>query len=161
MEVGYEIKGYRRIHIYINPEDELDVAKFIAGALLLSHGVRRDTAVVTRLKGYWLIALGDRVRHLRPDEETLEGWIKAVLRGAKLGVILAKNKPIYKGFNICLNHEGPPLLEMLRMPRREVYIVTYSRVEECNYTYRKPSRLKEYMIAPLINIIIDNLELSV
>lgn len=58
MEVGYEIKGYRRIHIYINPEDELDVAKFIAGALLLSHGVRRDTAVVTRLKGYWLIALG-------------------------------------------------------------------------------------------------------
>ena len=160
MEVGYEIKGYRRIHIYINPEDELEAAKFIAGALLLSHGVRRDTVAVTRLRGFWLIALGEKVRHLRPDEETLEGWMKAVLRGAKLGVILAKDKPIYTGFKICLNLEGPPLLEMLRMPKREVYVVIYSKVENCDSTYRKPGRLKEYMIAPLINIMIDNLELS-
>jgi hypothetical protein len=102
MEVGFKIRGYKRVHIYTNPEDALDVAKFIAGSLLLSHGIRRDTVAVVRLKDLWLIAPGDRVRHLRPDEETLEGWVKAVLKGANLGVTMVRAKPSYEGYRVCL-----------------------------------------------------------
>ncbi len=160
MEAGFEIRGYRRIHVYTNPESLLDAAKFIAGALLLSHGIRRDTVAVVKLRDVWLIALGDKVRHLRPDEETLEGWIKAVLRGARLGVIVARTKPAYTGYRICLNTMGPPLLEILRTPKRDAYTVFYSNEEECDTTYRKPDKLKEYMIVPLVNIVLDNLEYS-
>jgi hypothetical protein len=160
MEVGFEIRGYKRVHVYTNPEDALDVAKFIAGSLLLSHGIRRDTVAVVRLKDLWLIAPGDRVRHLRPDEETLEGWVKAVLKGANLGVTMVRAKPSYEGYRVCLSLEGLPLLEMLRMPRRDTYMVDYSSVEECDAKYRRPGKLREYLLAPLINIILDNIEWS-
>jgi hypothetical protein len=160
MGVGFEVRGYRRVHVYADPRDLLDVARFIAGALLLSHGIRRDTVAVVKLGDSWLVAPGDRVRHLRPDEETLEGWIKAVLRGAMLGVVMVKSKPSYDGYRVCLSLEGSPLIEMLRMPRRDTYVLDYSSMEECDVRYRRPGRLREYMLAPLVNMIIDNIEWS-
>jgi hypothetical protein len=49
---------------------------------------------------------------------------------------------------------------MLRMPRRDTYIVDYSILEECDATYRRPGKLRGYLLAPLVNIILDNIEWS-
>lgn len=148
---------YRRLHVYLDPEDELDVAKFFAGSLLLSHGIRRDTVAVVRFKGLWLIARGDKVRHLRPDEETLEGWIKAVLRGSNLGVEVSEFKPSYVGFVVCLGDNGLPLSELVRLPKAEGYTVVYGLETQCDIRFRRLRELKVYMLAPLINIVIDNI----
>lgn len=87
---------YRRIHIGIEPMSLSSAARFLVSSLLVSHGVREDTAVIARLRRKdWLLALGDQLRHLRPDEDTAVGWVKAVIRGKKgLGGILLRDNAI-------------------------------------------------------------------
>ena len=78
-------EDYSRIHIYPKPRSIREASRFLAMSLLISNGIRKNTVSVTRLEGKWIIAPGDRLRHLRPDADTSEGWVKAVLRGKRLG----------------------------------------------------------------------------
>jgi len=60
------------------------VAKCITNALLISHGIRRDTI----LSLYFLSdnihvnIYGNRVRHIRPDEQSLRGIIRKIYRAS-------------------------------------------------------------------------------
>ncbi|MCE4612468.1 MAG: hypothetical protein F7C07_01355 [Desulfurococcales archaeon] len=51
----------------------------------MSHGVRRDSTAIALLSKprMWLVARGDSVRHLRPDIDSAEGWIRAVALGKR------------------------------------------------------------------------------
>ena len=74
-------------------------------ALLISNGIRKDAMATVNVKGKWIIAPGDKLRHLRPDADTSEGWVKAVLRGRPL-VALVMDHPIKAGNVILLHHSG-------------------------------------------------------
>jgi len=74
------------LRLHVLPQAGIsEAARFITGALLLSHGARRDTAALVRVGDSWILARGGGIRHLRPDADTAEGWVRAVLRGARLG----------------------------------------------------------------------------
>ena len=92
-EATVNLSRYRRIHIGIEPMSLSSAARFLVSSLLVSHGVREDTAAIARLRGKdWLLALGDQLRHLRPDEDTAVGWVKAVIRRNRgLGGILLRD----------------------------------------------------------------------
>ncbi len=79
---------YKRIHIYPNPLNINDAALFLVYSLLISNNIRRDTITEVRIGKTWIIAYGDKIRHLRPDADTSEGWIRAVLRSKRLGASL-------------------------------------------------------------------------
>ena len=81
-----ELDKYKRIHYLPNPKSLDEASEFIANTLLLSHGIRRDTLSIVKLRCCILLAPGDRLRQLRPDYETRIGWIRAVLRGKHRGL---------------------------------------------------------------------------
>ncbi|MFN4045858.1 MAG: hypothetical protein ACK4H7_00775 [Acidilobaceae archaeon] len=152
-------KAYRRHHIYPDPESPLDAARFIANALLLSHGIRRDTVVSVRIKDKWLTVYGDKVRHLRPDEESLEGWIKAVLkgRGSKLGVKISPEPP---GVNsvACFSGEGLDFMEGLKNISPPYILVYGLEGFQCAQLIKPPLNVKWSIIVVLVNIVLDNVE---
>ena len=74
-------------------------------ALLISNGIRKDTVAIVNVRGKWIIAPGDKLRHLRPDADTSEGWVKAVLRGRPLGAVVMDHL-IEAGNVILLHHHG-------------------------------------------------------
>ncbi|MEB3817044.1 MAG: hypothetical protein LRS46_03785 [Desulfurococcales archaeon] len=80
---------YKRIHILIDSGKPRDIAIFLVNALLISHGIRRDVLAAFRWGNAWIAAPGDRVRHLRPDMDTAEGWIRRVIKEpGRLGTTL-------------------------------------------------------------------------
>jgi len=153
---------YRRIHLWLDCGDILDAARFIAGALLLSHSVRRDSVAAVRVGGRWVIVYGDRVRHLRPDEESLEGWIRAVMRGkgGKLGAVVSDKPPEAIGEVICVGSGELELLDLAWKLRATSYTIVYGGPWGCTLSVRKPRNLREYMVAPLVNVILDNIEVA-
>ncbi|MDM7274781.1 MAG: hypothetical protein P3X22_001465 [Thermoprotei archaeon] len=150
---------YRRHHIYLSPEDPLDAARFIANALLLSHGIRRDTAASAKVGGLWITVHGSEVKHLRPDEESLEGWIRAVLRGggSKLGVRVSREPPRVGGA-ACFSVEGSDFLEGLAS-LSPPYVIAYGFGGfQCGALIRAPLNVKWSIIVVLVNIVLDNVE---
>ena len=85
---------YKRVHLYPNPEDLKDAAIFLVHALLISNNVRRDTIAGLYLRNKWIITYGDKVRQLRPDADSSEGWLRAVLKGKRLGAIITDSPHI-------------------------------------------------------------------
>ncbi len=150
---------YRRHHIYPAPEDPLDAARFTANALLLSHGIRRDTVASVKIGDLWITVYGSKVKHLRPDEESLEGWIRTVLRGrgSRLGAMVSREPPRVSGA-ICFSLEGaefPEGLTGLSPP----YIIVYGfEWPQCNVFIRVPLNVKWSIIVVLVNIALDNVE---
>lgn len=145
-----------RVHVYSEPLDLLDAARFIASTLLLSHKLRVDTVSAVRLKNSWIIVRGDRVRHLRPDEESLEGWIKAVLKGKKLGAEISL-KPIDPiGLVACITLDGDKPLYYI-MDLGEPITVTYGTpVYECKHRLRPELDLPVFIQAGIVNMLLDN-----
>ena len=80
-----------RVHV-ASASNPLEAGRIVASSLLISHGVRREVlaAVYLEWKGFWLLVHGSRVRRLWPDADAVEGWVRAVLRGARLGASLEK-----------------------------------------------------------------------
>lgn len=57
------------------------VARFVVGALLISHGARRDVKVIVFFDGSRCISFeGGSMRNVRPDEQSLSGILKAGLK---------------------------------------------------------------------------------
>jgi len=86
-----EVDKYKRVLLYPDPRNTYDAARFLVYSLLISNNARRDTLAQVRVGSKWIIAPGDKIRHLRPDADTSEGWVRAVLRGRKLGAVLSEN----------------------------------------------------------------------
>ncbi len=81
--------AHPRIHVAPEPLEPGEAGLFIAASLLLSHGVRPCTLALVRLRGAWIAAPSWSIRQFRPDEDSRAGWVKAVLRGKKLGAHVA------------------------------------------------------------------------
>jgi tRNA pseudouridine-54 N-methylase len=65
----------------ISSEDAGYISRFVVGALLLSHGARRDVRVDLVFDGDGCISLeGASMRNVRPDEQSLSGILRAGLR---------------------------------------------------------------------------------
>jgi tRNA pseudouridine-54 N-methylase len=57
------------------------MSRFVVGALLLSHGVRRDVRLDLAFDGEGRISFdGGSMRNVRPDEQSLSGILRAGLR---------------------------------------------------------------------------------
>lgn len=131
-------------------------------SLLISNGIRRDTASIVGVGGKWIIAPGDRVRHLRPDADTSEGWVRAVLRGKRLGAILLEEPPILDGVTVLLHEgevEGGELSTLYDASTPIVLCYTSSSVEDCSGRVEGIIRVPDWgywRTAIIANIILDN-----
>ncbi|MCE4619512.1 MAG: hypothetical protein F7C33_00645 [Desulfurococcales archaeon] len=113
-----EIDKYKRVLLYSDPRNTYDAARFLVYSLLISNNARRDTLAQVRVGAKWIIAPGDKIRHLRPDADTSEGWVRAVLRGKKLGALLSENPLIPEsGTRIEIRHSrtGSQKLDITRV----------------------------------------------
>ncbi len=168
---GLDLDKYRRIHYLPNPTSLDQASEFIANTLLLSHGIRRDTVSIVKLKCCLLIAPGDTLRQLRPDYETRIGWIRAVLRGRHrgLGAILYSENAIIediKSRNIPLliarYHSDKTWIDIglwrYMAAMRKTLVITY--VDNKNNFTRKADLAAPYspgVTGAIVNILIDNL----
>ena len=147
-----------RLHVLPTPRSTWEAAAFIASSLLLSHGIRRDAAALVRVGGKWILAEGSRVRQLRPDADSAEGWVRAVLRGRRLGALVLEEPPPPRGRVVLLREGAPGGLGGL--PGAPV-TVCYSG---CPY---EPERelgapgWPPYRLAAVVNIVLDRMELGV
>jgi tRNA pseudouridine-54 N-methylase len=82
------------------------ISRFVVGALLLSHGARRDVRLDLVFDGEKQISFdGAGMRNVRPDEQSLSGILRAGLR--RLGE--GKGQRIMQGINAKIS----PLGELL------------------------------------------------
>lgn len=143
-----------RIHVLPEPPNMVVAARFIANALLLSHSIRRDTEAWVRIGDLWLIARGRSVRQLRPDEESLLGWISAVLRGARLGAELRREVSIESP--LCLGGEG----DIVRALRGGGRTIVYGSLPglSCASLAADPLPGRPELSVVIVNVLLDNIE---
>ncbi|WP_062662094.1 hypothetical protein [Aeropyrum camini] len=145
----------------------LEAGVFISSSLLLSHGVRQGVLAAVRLGARWILARSSDVRRLYPDADSLEGWVKAVLRGRPLGASLiqggVRDVMSYIGVKpeelLCVDYAGGGVWrdeEKLAAYRRAVYgdkLCSEAGAAERVYT---PAPLN---VAPaLVNIVWDRVD---
>ncbi|MCE4601140.1 MAG: hypothetical protein F7C38_06200 [Desulfurococcales archaeon] len=158
-------EGYSRVHIYPKPRNIREASRFLAMSLLISNGIRKNTVSVTRLDGKWIIASGDKLRHLRPDADTSEGWVRAVLKGKKLGAILLDNIQV-PGEAALIVHRVGAGGESLRRDglageRIFCYLEGEDEAVECPVRARSVYSVPAWGVwrsAVLVNIILDRIE---
>ena len=159
------IKDYERIHVLPTCRNLREIARFLVMSLLISNGIRRNTLSIVRVGSRWIVAPGDKIRHLRPDADTSEGWIKAVLRGKNLGAVVIPEIE-YLGVGIALLHSstGAPG-EILEIGDTEHRIFCY--VEDLDSIEKCPLSTVEKRIVPkwgfwrtasLVNTILDRVD---
>ncbi len=146
-----------RLHVLPDPRSLWEAASFIASSLLLSHGIRTDAAALVRVRGQWILAEGARVRQLRPDADSAEGWIRAVLKGKRLGAELLKDPPQPVGHVVLLKRGASRGLE--KLPVGDVTVCygscPYERAEALGSPDWPP-----YKLAAVVNILLDRMELG-
>ncbi|MEM1873046.1 MAG: hypothetical protein QXS85_01325 [Acidilobaceae archaeon] len=145
-----------RAHVYTTPASALDSARFIAASLLVSHGLRPYALAAARVGDRWVIARGDRVRHLRPDEDSLEGWIRAVLRGSPLGALVAPALPESPRPVVCIDESGRDAMLALLEIGEPVTLTYGASLELCDYRLRVGLELPAFLQAAIANVLLDN-----
>ncbi len=157
----YEVDRYKRILLYPDPRNTYDTARFLVYSLLISNNARRDTLAQVRVGAKWIIAPGDKIRHLRPDADTSEGWVRAVLRGKRLGALLSENPLIpEKGARIEIRHArtGPQKLDITGI--KPPVIVCLHRGAECRLRGALLFEVHDWGVwrtAVILNIILDRI----
>ena len=110
------LQAHTRRHMLTAKTGLGEAARFLVNALLLSHSIRRDTVAIVQVGDKLIVAPGSSLRQLRPDQESAEGWIRAVLRGRGkgLGAVLAGPHIIDQALRssevlyTCIGPPGPP-----------------------------------------------------
>jgi len=156
-----------RIHVLPSPTSFEEASAFIVNSLLLSHGIREDSAAVVRVGGEWVYASGDSVRHLRPDADSSEGWLRAVLRGRRLGARRLERLDIPPlAVSVCLRcgpGEGLNLdpLKILLEATGAIYILYISGDEDVNLCRGRgwgAIPLRPHIAVAVVNIVLDRIE---
>ncbi len=169
------LSNHKRIHYYPQPSSLDEASSFIANSLLLSHGIRKDTIAIVRLKCCILIAPGDRIRQLRPDYETRIGWIKAVIRGKHrgLGATLISHEEFIEMLESYMNgllsitvvYESPisrlhsKVLEELKKTNIPIMItyIPHNTRETITENILLESFLNASYTSSVVNILLDNI----
>ncbi len=148
---------YTRIHVLPGPVTVRDAASFLASALLVSNAVRRRSVAAVEVgDGLWLYVAGDVVRHLRPDADTAEGWVRAVLRGKKgLGGRIASAPPsLPEGYLTVSVDSGPG---GCRIVRSNGYYIVYAPGLGAGPRLGMAG-LPPWLAPAVVNVVIDRLE---
>jgi len=146
-----------RLHVLPSPGSRYEAARFIASALLLSHSIRVNAIAAVRVGGTWVVAAGGRVRHLRPDADTAEGWLRAVLRGSRLGAELRDDPPEPVGRRILLLPGSPRGLA--RLPGEPVTIC-YGSCPYVDFEEVEGPAWPSWSLAEAANIIVDRVSVG-
>ncbi len=151
-----------RVYIYPRPRNYYDAAMFLVNSLLISHGIRRDALAIVRVGSRWVLAPGASVRHLRPDADTAIGWVRAVLRGKRLGATVEGDPPGFPGVYTVDPGEGDP--RCLCSAADKVNGGTpacFSSAEECAQYYKVvdgcSASLEAWRSVAIVNILVDRI----
>jgi len=159
-----------RVHILPRPKSTREASTFIVNSLLLSHGIRSDATAIVRIGDAWIVAPGASLRHLRPDSDSAEGWLRAVLRGRRLGAfklgcledVLKDASPacIYYGRESLLAVEA---LERLAQAGGRLHIMYLHGPDEdvevhCSLLEALP--LPPYLAVAVVNIMLDRVQVG-
>ncbi len=128
-------------------------------SLLLSHGVRRDAAAVFEHSGRYVVVSGERVRHLRPDQDSAEGYIRAVLHGkaSHLGAVIKDELPLHEP---CLNVTISDGADIFGLDLRKYNSFIYGgRLDECDTGFIG-SELPLQALPAVVNILLDRMLVS-
>jgi hypothetical protein len=161
----------QRIHVLPSPRSLGEASAFIVNALLLSHGIRKESVAIVRVGGEWIYAPGASIRHLRPDADSSEGWLRAVLRGRELGAQrLEKFEPPSEALRICLRcglKEDLDLGLLKSVPLEAadaIYVFYTSTVEDievsnlCRESVWGAIPLRPRFAVAVVNTILDRIE---
>ncbi len=165
----FDASIYRRLHILPVRLDIEAIAIFIASALLISHGIRRDTLVTINLGNTWLWVPGDKIKYLSPDIDTAKGWVKAVLRGKKgLGAFFKSEEPDCKDAKIVyLIKNSLEIIMVKNMVATPKYCIYYfNNLDEASQYNREADVViglggaHLYMGPVIANVLIDRVEVG-
>ena len=147
--------GVARLHVLARPSPIGEAARFIASALLVSHGIRRDTMAVVLLEsGEWIVVRGWEARHLRPDIDSAIGYVRAVLRGARLGGEVVEEPPGSVGVCRAVGGEGEFLHRVLPLNPPATFYYGVGSVEGCRGAWA-PGWLAPGFAPALVNALLD------
>ncbi len=125
----------------------------------MSHGVRRDATAVFEHTGKYVVVNGDKVRHLRPDQDSAEGYIRAVLHGkaSRLGAAITEEPPFRTP---CLNVTIIDGKDIFGLDLRKYNSFIYGgRLEECETGFIG-SELPLQALPAVVNILLDRMLVS-
>ena len=150
------LEGLVRVHVLPSWPGVYEAGVFIASSLLVSHGVRRDSAALVARGDYWLVARGDRVRHLRPDADSLEGWVRAVLRGRPLGASVCPRGSLAPRITLRVCTSGGDVLGIGEALARAKppYVLEYREVGGCDASLGA-SWMPLHLAPAVVNVVID------
>ncbi|QOJ78121.1 hypothetical protein IG193_04855 [Infirmifilum lucidum] len=105
-------------------DDKPLLARVISSAFYLSHGIRRNVSLIIYLgdAGYKVVFLGDKLKHIHVDEQSLTGILKKIQiavnrkpRHVKVhdGVFVEQSPSLTEHVDYLVTHEGAPLEKSL------------------------------------------------
>ncbi|MCE4598691.1 MAG: hypothetical protein F7C81_00640 [Desulfurococcales archaeon] len=159
---------YHRVHILPEAKDLREAALFLVSSLLISHGARKDTIAIVQIEETWITAYGDKIRHLRPDQDSSEGWVKAVLykgKHKKLGASISNTPIISLRDGYCVGYgivRLKNIKDIIHLEIRDKSTLKFIYMDKLDDTCKESINLEVEMPRPLrpslINIILDRIE---
>ncbi|MEB3779316.1 MAG: hypothetical protein GSR85_03695 [Desulfurococcales archaeon] len=162
---------YHRVHILPEAKDLREAALFLVSSLLISHGARKDTMAIVQIEETWITAYGDKIRHLRPDQDSSEGWVKAVLykgKYKKLGASITSTPivPLSEGYCIGNGVIGlNNIKDIIHLESNNNVTLTFIYIDKtgkfintCKESINLELEVPRPLRPALINIVLDRIE---
>jgi hypothetical protein len=148
-----------RVHVLLGRHKPRITAGFLVSSLLISHGVRSDATAVFQYADKYVLVDGSRVRHLRPDQDSAEGYVNAVLHGKAgyLGATITDSLPLEEP---CLNITPRTGVDVFTLDLRRYKSFIYGgSLRECETGFIG-SDLPVHVLPAVVNILIDRIQAS-
>lgn len=115
------------------------LARVISSAFYLSHGIRRNVSLTIYLSdaGYKVVFLGDKLKHVHVDEQSLTGILKkiqtAVSREPKHvkvhdGVFVERSPSLSEHIDYLITHDGVLLEKSLHVCPEKLSLLLEHRI---------------------------------
>jgi tRNA pseudouridine-54 N-methylase len=151
--------GVIPVHVLLGRHKTWVIASFLSSALLISHGVRRDMEAVFQSGSRVVVVKGSKVRHLRPDQDSGEGYVRAVERG-KAEQLGAEIREEYTVETPCLNITQFDGKDIFTIDLSQYKSFVYGeRLEYCDTGYLG-AEVPVNLMPAAVNIILDRIRAS-